>query len=419
MTVLKTLPTEREKAMTGYNVSVDRDLLPGLLSGQDGMAKLVEAVLNQILEAQVTEALGADRHERSEDRLGYRNGYRPRTLYTRVGPVILQVPQTRDGSFSTDIFKRYQRSEQAFVLALMEMVVNGVSTRKVSAITEELCGASFSKSMVSQLCAGLDPRVRAFNERPLDGEYPFVMVDALFIKSRAEDRVVGRAVLVASGIRSDGMREILGVRIGDSESFTTWDDTFRGLKGRGLKGVLYVISDQHGGLVEAASRHFQGATWQRCQVHLMRNILGSSAPRIRAEVAQGAKLVLQAADMDEARRRLHAFIERFQKSAPRAVACLENGFEDAMAVMALPEKYRKRLRSTNMQERLNEEIRRRERVIRIFPNDESALRLIGALLAEQNDVWQERRYLDMDEFAERTATRNAASAGKQVINLAG
>lgn len=405
--------------MAGYDISVGRDLLPGLLSGQDGLAKLVEAVLNQVLEAQVTETLGADRHERSEERQGYRNGYRPRTLFTRVGPVTLQVPQTRDGSFSTDIFKRYQRSEQAFVLALMEMVVQGVSTRKVSAITEELCGASFSKSTVSSLCAGLEPRVRSFNERRLEGEFPFVLVDALFIKSREEDRVVSRAALVVSGIRSDGYREILGVRIGDTESFATWDETFRWLKGRGLKGVMFVISDQHGGLTEAAAKHFQGATWQRCQVHLMRNILGHSSPRIRPEIAQAAKLIFQAADMDEAKRRLNEFGERFQKTAPRAVACLEEGFEDAMAVMALPEKYRKRLRSTNMQERLNEEIRRRERVIRIFPNDDSALRLIGALLAEQHEIWQERRYLDMDEFAEWATARAANNEGKNVLALAG
>ncbi|GAB1719549.1 MAG: hypothetical protein NTAFB09_12800 [Nitrosospira sp.] len=234
--------------MAGYDVSVGKELLPGLLSGQDGLAKLVEAVLNQILEAQVTESLGADRHERSEERQGYRNGYRPRTLFTRIGPVTLQVPQTRDGSFSTDIFKRYQRSEQAFVLALMEMVVQGVSTRKVSAITEELCGASFSKSTVSALCVGLDARVRAFNERRLEGEYPFVLVDALFIKSREEDRVVHRAALVVSGIRADGHREILGVKIGDTENFATWDETFRWLKSRGLQGVVFVISDSHGGL---------------------------------------------------------------------------------------------------------------------------------------------------------------------------
>ena len=404
--------------MADYDISLGRELLPGLLSGQDGLSKLVETVLNQVLEAQVTEALGADRHERTEERQGYRNGYRTRTLYTRVGPVTLQVPQTRDGSFSTDIFKRYQRSEQAFVLALMEMVVQGVSTRKVSAITEELCGASFSKSTVSALCSGLDARVRAFNERRLEGEYPFVLVDALFVKSREDDRVVSRAALVVSGIRNDGYREILGVKIGDTESFATWDETFRWLKGRGLKGVMFVVSDDHSGLIQAIGKHFQGAAWQRCQVHLMRNLLSHAAVKVRAEVAQAAKLVLQAPDMAEARRRLADFCERFARTAARAVACLEAGFEDAMAVMALPEKYRKRLRSTNMQERLNEEIRRRERVIRIFPNDDSALRLIGALLAEHNETWQERKYLDMEEFRE-WAEAFTASEGNNIVALTG
>jgi len=385
--------------MAGYDVTVGKDLIPGLLSGPDGLSKLIESVLNQILEAQVSESLNAERYERQDERTGYRNGYRTRQLYTRVGPITLQVPQTRDGSFSTDIFQRYQRSEQAFVLALMEMVVNGVSTRKVTQITEELCGVSFSKSTVSSLCSGLDVRVRAFNERRFDGQsYPFILVDALFFKSRNEDRVVSRAALTISGVRADGVREILGVQIGDTESFSTWDETFRWLKGRGLQGVMFVISDQHSGLKEAIRKHFQGATWQRCQVHLMRNILGSCSIRHRSEVAAHAKLVLQAPDMKEARRRLSEFIERFQKTASRAVACLEEAFEDAMAVMVLPEKYRKKLRTTNMQERLNEEIRRRERVIRIFPNDESALRMFGALLAEQNEVWQARRYLDMDEF---------------------
>lgn len=405
--------------MAGYDVSVGRELLPGLLNGPDGMARLVESVLNQILEAQVSEALGAERHERSEERQGYRNGYRARTLFTRVGPVTLQVPQTRNGEFSTEIFKRYQRSEQAFVLALMEMVVNGVSTRKVSAITEELCGASFSKSTVSALCAGLDARVRAFNERRLEGDYPFVLVDALFIKSREEDRVVSRAALVVSGIRGDGHREILGVRMGDTESFATWEEMFRWLKGRGLKGVMFVVSDSHGGLTEAIARHFQGATWQRCQVHLMRNLLGHSSSRYRAAVAAYAKRVFQAPDRKEAERHLAEFVERFEKTAPQAVQCLEEGFEDALAVLALPEKYRKRLRSTNMQERLNEEIRRRERVIRIFPNGESALRLIGALLAEQNEAWQERRYLDMDEFNEWIVDRKAAKEDSKVVALTG
>ena len=402
--------------LTAVN-SVGKDLLPGLLSGQDGLAKLVEGVLNQILDAQVTEALGARWHERTEERVGYRNGTRARTLYTRVGPVTLLVPQTRDGSFSTEIFQRYQRSEQAFVLALMEMAVQGVSTRKVSAITEELCGASFSKSTVSKLCAGLDVRVRAFNERRLEGEYPFVLVDALFFKSRQDDRVLQRAALVISGIRSDGYREILGVRIGDTESFATWDETFRWLKGRGLQGVMFVVSDDHGGLTQAIAKHFQGATWQRCQVHLMRNLLSYAPVKVRAEVAASAKLVFQASDLAEARRRLGGFTEWFAKTVAKAVACLEAGSEDAMAVMRLPEKYRRRLQTTNMQERLNEEICRRARVIRIFPNDESALRLIGALLAEQNEVWQERKYLDIDEFAEWVASRAPTGGGGNVIAM--
>ncbi|WP_407900247.1 IS256 family transposase, partial [Ferrigenium sp. UT5] len=216
-------------------------------------------------------------------------------------------------------------------------------------------------------------------------------------------------------IRSDGYREILGVKMGDTESFAIWEETFRWLKGRGLKGVMFVISDDHGGLTEAVARHFQGASWQRCQVHLMRNILGQCARRHRADVAAAAQRVLQAPDMDDARRRLAEFVERFAKTAPKSVECLEAGFEDAMAVMSLPEKYRKRLRTTNMQERLNEEVRRRERVIRIFPNDESALRLIGALLAEQNEVWQERKYLDMDEFNEWAAARKNPPEDSKVI----
>jgi len=325
--------------------------------------------------------------------------------------VTLQVPQTRDGSFSPELFKRYQRSEQAFVLALMEMVVQGVSTRKVTEVTEALCGASFSKSTVSALCAGLDPRVRAFNERRLTASYPFVLVDALVLTVREADRVVSKAALIASGIRADGIREILGIQIGDSESFATWDDFFKGLKARGLKGVLWVISDSHAGLVEAARKSFQGVAWQRCQVHLMRNLLSHTPSRTRAEVATHAKRIFQANDIAEARAQLATFVTRFAKSAPKTVACLEEGFEDALSVIVLPEKYRKRLRTTNMQERLNEEIRRRERVIRIFPNTESALRLVGSLLAEQNETWADRRTLDRDEFQEWWAGRQPTHAG--------
>ncbi|MBL0355334.1 MAG: transposase [Dechloromonas sp.] len=266
-------------------------------------------------------------------------------------------------------------------------------------MTEELRGASCSKSMVSALCAGLELRVSAFNERRLDGEYPFVLVDAPFIKSRQEDRVVSRAVLTVSGIRADGFREILGVRIGDTESFATWDETFRWLRGRGLKGTQFIISDDHGGLREAAARHFQGASWQRCQASdaqiFWANATPATAPRWQF---RRQALCCRRPIWSRAKRRLAEFTERFAKSAPKAVACLEAGFEDAMAVMVLPEKYRKRLRTTNMQERLNEEIRRRERVIRIFPNDESALRLIGACWPNRTRLGRKRKYSsDMDE----------------------
>jgi transposase-like protein len=206
--------------------------------------------------------------------------------------------------------------------------------------------------------------------------------------------------MIASGIRSDGYREVLGLAIGDSESFSTWDEMFKNLKTRGLQSVEFVVSDAHSGLRDAIAKNFAGATWQRCQVHLMRNLIGHAPAKYRSAVIAAAKLIFAAADRDEALRRHAEFQERFATTAPKACACLETAFEDALAVMVLPEKYRRRLRSTNMQERLNEEIRRRERVIRIFPNEASAFRMVGALLSETNDDWQERAYFDMNEFHE-------------------
>ena len=211
---------------------------------------------------------------------------------------------------------------------------------------------------VSALATNLDARVCAFNERRLDADYPFLIVDALFTKSRNEDEsVVSRAVLTVTGIRADGCREVLGVQIGDTENAATWSDAFRWLKDRGVKGVQFVVSDDHGGLRQAIQKHFQGATWQRCQVHLMRNVLGRCSVRHRPEIIAAVRSIFNSQDKSEARRRLDEFVGTFQKIAPKAVACMEEGFEDAMAVMSLPEKYRKRLRTTNMQERLNEEIR--------------------------------------------------------------
>ena len=389
--------------MTTYQLTIDQELVQGLLSGtasESGLRSLLEQVLNQVLEAQVSEQLGATRYERTEERQGYRNGVRPRRLTTRVGPLTLRVPQVRDGEFSTELFARYQRSEQALVLALMEMVVNGVSTRKVTQITEELCGASFSKSTVSALCAQLDPLVSAWNERPLGEQaFPFVLVDALVLKVREDERVRALSGLLAIGVNAAGSREILGLHLGDSEAEASWSSFLGWLKRRGLTGVDLVVSDAHGGLVNAIQRHFQGATWQRCQTHLTRDVLEVTPKAIRNELHAQLRALFEAPDLATARTLLRQITATFAERAPKAVTILEAGFDDATAVLALPDPYRRRLRTTNSVERLNEEIRRRERVIRIFPNRPSAIRLLGAFLLEQHEQWTTSyHYLDMAAY---------------------
>lgn len=349
---------------------------------------------------------------RTDERRQYRNGYRLRRLTTRVGSLTLRVPQTREGSFSSELFQRYQRSEQALVLALMEIVLQGVSTRKVKKITEELCGTSFSKSTVSRLCAGLDVRVAAWRERALDTmRYPFAIVDALVIKVHRQQAVRSTSVLMALGINEEGHREVLGLHLGDSESEVTWSQFFRALKQRGLKGVDLVVSDDHLGLVKAAQRYFQGAMWQRCQTHLMRNVLAQAPKSVRAELVEHVRRLFRSETKQEARAAFRQMAEDFAGKAEQALAALESALEDVTAVLVLPAVYRRRLRTTNMQERLNEEIRRRERVIRIFPNDDSAVRLIGALLAEQHEQWLcGRRYFEMESLA--VEARPGGSAGR-------
>lgn len=386
--------------MTQYQLTLDSESVQRLFAGDGQLGRLVEAVLNQVLNAQVSEQLQVAPYERSEQRQGYRNGYKPRQLTTRVGALTLLVPQVRDGSFSTELFARYQRSEQALVLTLMEMVVNGVSTRKVTRITEELCGTTFAKSTVSDLCKALDPLVTAWNERDLSAQrFPCVLVDALVVKVREAGRVRAVSALVATGVNAQGYREVLGLQVGDSESARTWQDFFTWLKGRGLGGVDLVVSDHHGGLVKAVQVQFQGATWQRCQTHLSANIADATPKALQEEVHARLRPIFTAPDEPTARTLLASFVADYQTKAPAAVATLERGFDDATAVLALPAPYRVRLRTTNGVERLNEEIRRRERVIRIFPNRESVIRLVGALLMEQDEVWTTgKRYFDMTAY---------------------
>ena len=387
--------------MTQYKITVNEEFLHHLFSSNDqGMREIMTKILDQILEQQRTEQVKAGEYERTDGRQGYRNGYKPRRLTTRVGTLTLRVPQIRNGIFSTDLFRRYQRSEQALVLALMEMVVKGVSTRKVAAITEELCGTSYSASTISLLCKRLDPLVHGWNQRSLAKTvYPFLIVDALVIKLRDNGRITSYSALIATGINRDGYREVLGMKIGNSESEATWSDLFGWLRGRGLHGVEYVISDDHCGLVNAVACNFQGATWQRCQTHFTRNILDHCPKHLKDKLHGHLRSIFEAPDMETAKTLLQKTQATFEKSAPNAMSVLEQGFESATAVMALPEHYRKRLRTTNSIERLNEEIRRRERVIRIFPNQASAERLIGALLMEQDETWSTgRKYFDMDEY---------------------
>jgi putative transposase len=386
--------------MPEYQITIDGETVHGLFADDAGLAKLLEQVLNQVVEAQVSEQVGAERYERTEERQGYRNGVRPRKLTTRVGQLTLRIPQVREGQFSPELFARYQRSEQALVLALMEMVVNGVSTRKVSAITEELCGTSFATSTVSALCAGLDPLGTAWNERPLGEQaFPFVVADALVVKVREQERVRALSALIAIGLNAAGYREILGIQLGDSESEGSWSSFFTWLKRRGLSGIDLVVSDAQTGLVAAVQRHFQGATWQRCQTHLAGDVLEAAPKGVRQELHEHLRALFEAPDLPTARLLLHQVLETYASRAPKAMATLEAGFDDATAVLALPEPYRRRLRTSNAMERLNEEIRRRERVLRIFPNRASVIRLLGALLLEQDEQWATgHRYFEMTSY---------------------
>ena len=381
-----------------------------LLDDPSFLREIVERVVQQILEAEMSEHIGAAPYERTEKRTGQRNGYKPRTLRTRVGTLNLLVPQDREGTFSTRLFARYQRNEKALVLALMQMYVEGVSTRKVKDITEELCGTSFSKSLVSQLATRLDAELEAWRNRPLEAEgYPYLFVDARYEKVRVGSRIVSQGVLVVSGVRqTDGLREILAVEIADTESEATYQELFRSLKrrGRGLEGVELVVSDDHEGLKAAVSRHFQGAAHQRCQVHYMRNLLGMVGHAKRKELGADLRAIFAVPAREQALRIASSAAEKWRAKGHEKVAGhIEEHLEECLTCLAFPESHRRRIRTTNGLERLNQEIKRRTRVVRIFPNRESCLRLVSALAMEQSEEWiTGRRYLDMEELSEQRRT---------------
>ena len=381
-----------------------------LLDDPDFLRRIVQRVVQQMLEAEMTEHIGAAPYERSATRTGQRNGYKPRALRTRVGTLNLLVPQDREGTFSTRLFSRYQRNEKALCLALMEMYIEGVSTRKVKDITEELCGTSFSKSLVSSLAGSLDAELRAWRERRLEVEaYPYLFVDARYEKARVDGRVVSQGVLVASAVREpDGLREILAVEVADTESAATYHELFRSLKARGLTGVELVVSDDHEGLKAAIGRHFQGASWQRCQVHYQRNLLGMVGAKRRKEIAADLRAIFAQASREQALGMASEVAGRWREKGYEKVAChIEENIEECLACLAFPEGHRRRIRTTNGLERLNQEIKRRTRVVRIFPNPQACLRLVGALAIEQSEEWVTgRRYLDMEELREHRRTED-------------
>ena len=389
--------------MAQVHLTLTDEILKDLMLGnrESGVAKLLEKVFDAVLAAQASEQLNAQPYERTDDRTTYRNGTRERTLTTRVGTLILHVPKFRDGTFSTDLFRSYQRSEKALLLSLMEMVVQGVSTRKVSEITETLCGTGFSKSTVSSLCQELNPVVESFRKRPLEEHYPFLIVDAIYMKARDDHRIKSRGFLIATGVNANGNREVLGFTIADSESEDSWCDFFAGLKARGLKDVDLIVSDNHGGLKKAIQKQFHGTGWQRCQTHFSKNLLDKTPKRLQPEIKTALNDLYNAPTLKDAMQRKEQMLEKYQTQAPKTTALLDASFDEITAVFALPESYRKRMRTTNSIERLNEELRRRERVIRIFPNDESLIRLMGALLMEHHEKWMTgKKYYTMDRYIE-------------------
>lgn len=375
-----------------------------LLDDPEFLREIVERTIQAILDAEMTAHVGAERYERTGERRGYRNGYKSRTLTTRVGTLELLVPQDRDGTFSTELFQRYQRAEQALVVGLMEMYIQGVSTRKVAAITEALCGTTFSKSQVSVLAGQLDADLTAWRERPLTApRYPYLWVDARYEHVRIDGRVLSQGVLLVTGVRGDdGHREVLGVSVADTESEATYQALFRDLKARGLTGVQLVISDDHRGLVAAIERHFQGASWQRCQVHFTRDLCGQVAFTQRRELAAGLREVFTATTRAEAHRRADDLAAHWQVSHPRIATQLEEEVEACLSCLSFPAAHRLRIRTTNGLERFSQELKRRTRVVRIFPNRDACLRLVSALAMEQSDEWVSgRRYLDVSLLAPR------------------
>lgn len=385
--------------MTQINFTVNfNELKEKLLESNldDILKSTMVLILNEYMKQEQTDYLNAPSYARSTGRRDYRNGYYERELLMSIGKIPLRVPRTRSGEFHTTAFEKYERSDQSFLLALVEMVVNGVSTRKVTNVVEQLCGEKVSKSFVSSLTEKLDPVVEEWNNRSLsEMYYPYVFVDAMYIKVREHNRVVSKAVYIATGIGEDAKRYVLGFTVDHEENYEAWKDFLTLLTKRGLKAPKMVISDAHEGLRKAIQRVFVGTSWQRCTVHFKRNVIDKLPKKGMQEVKSDFKRIYDATSQEEARKRKNEFIEKYEDNPKieKAIKTLEEGFEDTIQYLVEPTIRQSFIRSTNSLERLNGEVRRRERVIRIFPSNQSAVRLIGSILMDYDESGQKKRVL--------------------------
>lgn len=357
-------------------------------NGMEAAPELMRVLLNNAMQMERSKYLQAEEYERTENRKGHANGYKPKTLRTRIGEITFAIPQVREGGFYPSALEKGMRSERALVAALAEMYVQGVSTRKVKAITEELCGVEISTMQVSRATAQLDEVLQEWRERPL-GEVAYLYVDARYEKVREAGQVRDAAVLVATGITPQGERQVLGVSVSLSEHETHWKAFLKGLKERGMHGVRLVISDDHEGLGAARRAVLGSVPWQRCQFHLQQNA-GAYVPKqtMRMEVAADIRSMFNAPDRKMAEEFLQAAIQKYAVSAPRLSAWMEDNLAEGFTVFAFPLEHRRSIRTTNSLERVNKEIRRRTRVVGVFPNEASCLRLVSALLMETSEEWQ-------------------------------
>jgi putative transposase len=379
-------------------------LIDLLQKSEDGdfLRSVAEAVLQLLMEADVEGLIGAARHERSAERLNYRNGYRDRTFETRLGPLSLRIPKLRQGSYFPPFLEPRKTAERALVAVIQEAWIGGVSTRRVDELVQAMGLSGISKSQVSKLCKDIDERVTAFLERPIEGEWPYLWLDATYLKVREGGRIVSVAAIIAVALSTDGRREIVGLGIGPSEAEPFWSSFIKGLVKRGLKGVKLVISDAHDGLRHAITRVLS-ASWQRCRVHWMRNALAHVPKGQHTMVAAAIRQAFLQPDAGAAHQTWRQVADQLRPRWPKLAALMDDSEHDVLAYMAFPFQHRTKLHSTNPLERLNKEVKRRADVVGIFPNEASITRLIGAVLLEQNDEWLvQHRYMQIEGMAELT-----------------